>query len=277
MRAIFFFLYIRSQKIKKERRLSRIFAKDGKSVTLALDGYYFSSKTNGIDNTINQLPALVESGLDCALVTYGMLKNFREVFNCVPVVLRVDSTVNIFDNTVPDTTPVFSIEDALKVAAEGVVCMTFPGAFNEEKTHIMAMQLAQAADRWNVPLIVESLPYGYPVTSDDSNNPSVIAASARIAVELGADVIKTRFTGTEDDRLIVEAAGVPVLALGGPKTGIDGYFKFVQHCMQVGAKGVAVGRNITQDPQPAKVVAGLNAIIHENATAEDAYSLYMAK
>ena len=47
--------------------------------------------------------------------------------------------------------------------------------------------------------------------------------------------------------------------------------------MQVGAKGVAVGRNITQDPQPAKVVAGLNAIIHENATAEDACSLYMAK
>ncbi len=46
---------------------------------------------------------------------------------------------------------------------------------------------------------------------------------------------------------------------------------------QMGAKGVAVGRNITQDPQPAKVVAGLNAIIHENATAEDAYSLYMAK
>ncbi|HCJ8115606.1 TPA: phospho-2-dehydro-3-deoxyheptonate aldolase, partial [Klebsiella pneumoniae] len=85
------------------------------------------------------------------------------------------------------------------------------------------------------------------------------------------------FTGSPEDRLIVEAAGVPVLALGGPKTGIDGYFKFVQHCMQMGAKGVAVGRNITQDPQPAKVVAGLNAIIHENATAEDAYSLYMAK
>ncbi|EPG6688126.1 class I fructose-bisphosphate aldolase [Klebsiella pneumoniae] len=263
--------------MSKKRRLARIFAKDGKSVTLALDGYYFSTKTNGIDNTINQLPALVEHGLDCALVTYGMLKNYREALNSVPVVLRVDSTVSIFDNTVPDTTPVFSVEDALKVAAEGVVCMTFPGAFNEEKTHIMAMQLAQAADRWNVPLIVESLPYGYPVTSDDSNNPAIIAASARAAVELGADVIKTRFTGSPEDRLIVEAAGVPVLALGGPKTGIDGYFKFVQHCMQMGAKGVAVGRNITQDPQPAKVVAGLNAIIHENATAEDAYSLYMAK
>lgn len=56
--------------MSKERRLSRIFAKDGKSVTLALDGYYFSSNTNGIDNTIKQLPVLVENGLDCALVTW---------------------------------------------------------------------------------------------------------------------------------------------------------------------------------------------------------------
>ena len=70
---------------------------------------------------------------------------------------------------------------------------------------------------------------------------------------------------------IVEAARRADYPLGGPKTGIDGYFKFVQHYRR--AKGVAVGRNITQDPQPAKVVAGLNAIIHENATAEDAYSL----
>lgn len=220
--------------MSKERRLSRIFAKDGKSVTLALDGYYFSTKTNGIDNTINQLPALVEHGLDCALVTYGMLKNYREALNSVPVVLRVDSTVSIFDNTVPDTTPVFSVEDALKVAAEGVVCMTFPGAFNEEKTHIMAMQLAQAADRWNVPLIVESLPYGYPVTSDDSNNPAIIAASARAAVELGADVIKTRFTGSPEDRLIVEAAGVPVLAFRRAK---NRHRRLLQICSALYADG----------------------------------------
>jgi class I fructose-bisphosphate aldolase len=263
--------------MSKRRRLSRIFAKDGKSVTLALDGYYFSTKTDGIDNTLRQLPSLVEQGLDCALVTYGMLKNFKDELNAVPIVLRVDGTVNIFDNTVPDTAQVFSVEDAIKVGAEGVVCMTFPGAFNEEKTHNLAMRLAQAADAWNLPLIVESLPYGYPVTSDDSNNPVVIAAAARAAVELGADIIKTRFSGSAEDRMIVEASGVPVLALGGPKTGIDGYFTFVHHCMQMGAKGVAVGRNITQDPHPAKVVAGLNAIIHQGATPQDAYSLYMAK
>ncbi len=155
--------------------------------------------------------------------------------------------------------------------------MTFPAPSMKKKTHIMAMQLAQAADRWNVPLIVESLPYGYPVTSDDSNNPAIIAASARAAVELGADVIKTRFTGSPEDRLIVEAAGVPVLALGGPKpasTVTSNLFSTV--CRWV-RKAWLWDETLPEDPQPAKVVAGLNAIIHENATAEDAYSLYMAK
>lgn len=85
--------------MSKERRLSRIFAKDGKSVTLALDGYYFSTKTNGIDNTINQLPALVEHGLDCALVTYGMLKNYREALNSV--LLCYASTARSVSLTIP--------------------------------------------------------------------------------------------------------------------------------------------------------------------------------
>ncbi|QTF06506.1 phospho-2-dehydro-3-deoxyheptonate aldolase [Brenneria izadpanahii] len=263
--------------MSKKRRLSRVFAQDGKSVTLALDGYYFSTKTAGVDDTLKSLPVLIEKGLDCVLVTYGMAKNYEAELMNIPIVLRVDSTVNIFDNTVPDTKGVFSVEDALKIGADGVVCMTFPGAFNEEKTHDLAMKLAQAADAWNLPLIVESLPYGYPVTNSESNSPDVIAAAARIAVELGADVIKTRFSGSAADRLIVEAAGVPVLALGGPKTDILSYFEFVQHCMNMGAKGVAVGRNITQDPKPAHVVAGLHAIIHENATPEDAYGLYMKK
>ncbi|APC10787.1 MULTISPECIES: class I fructose-bisphosphate aldolase [Providencia] len=260
--------------MSKQRRLSKIFAQDGKSVTLALDGYFFSTKTEGIDNTIKQMPELVANGLDCALVTYGMARNYQKEFKDISIVLRVDSTVNVYDNSVPDTQQVFTTEDALKIDADGMVCMTFPGAFNEEKTHAMVARLVKEAEQWNMPFIVESLPYGYPVTSPESNEAKVIADAARIAVELGADVIKTRFSGTEDDYLIVEASMVPVLALGGPKTDTLGYFKFVEHCMNMGAKGVAVGRNITQDPKPIAMVAGLNAIIHQGASPEEAYALY---
>lgn len=252
-------------------------ARDDKSVILTLGGYCSFAKTNGADNTINQLSALVEHGPDCALVTYGILKGYREALDSVPVVLHADNTVSVLDNTVPNIILVFSAGDALKVAAEGVVCITFLGAFSGKRTHITTVQPAQAADRWDVPLIVGPPPYGYPVTNDDSNNPVTIATLARAVVELDADAVKTRFIDSSENRLIVGATGVPALALGGLKTGIDGYFKSVQRCVQTDVKGVAVGRSATRDPQPAGVVADLNAIIHKNATVEDAHSLYMAR
>lgn len=263
--------------MSKSNRLSKIFAADGKSITLALDGYYFSPKTDGVDRTINSLPKLVDNGLDCALASYGMIQNYQTLFNNTNYVLRVDSTVNVYDSTVPDTTFLYGINDALKLGADGVVCMTFPGAFNEEKSHLMAVELTKQCAEWNMPLIIEALPFGYPVTTPESNQPKFIATAARVAEELGADVVKTRFTGTDDDKLIIEATNVPVLALGGPKTDIHGYFKFVKHCMDIGAKGVAVGRNITQDPNPVGVVAGLNKIIHQQGSPEEALDVYENK
>lgn len=66
----------------------------------------------------------------------------------------------------------------------------------------------------------------------------MIAASARAAVEMGADIIKTRFTGTAQDSLIVEAAGVPVLALGGPKPAPRGISNLYSIVCRLGQKAL---------------------------------------
>ncbi|MGE7765872.1 hypothetical protein [Peribacillus sp. NPDC096540] len=64
----------------KTRRMANIFAEDGKSITLALDGFYFSTNTRGIDGTIAELPKMIENGLDAVLVTYGMAKTYTNSF-----------------------------------------------------------------------------------------------------------------------------------------------------------------------------------------------------
>jgi putative autoinducer-2 (AI-2) aldolase len=46
--------------------------------------------------------------------------------------------------------------------------------------------------------------------------------------------------------------------------------------MQRGAAGVNLGRNIWQDEYPAGVAAALRAVIHEEATPEDAFDLYQS-
>lgn len=261
----------------KTRRMNRIFAEDGKSITLALDGFHFSAKTEGIDETIALMPKLIESGLDAVLVTYGLAKAYAESFSRIGMLVRADVSTSIFDANVPGTIASLSVEDAVRLGADGIISMTFPGAVNEAESHQIAHQLARDADRWNMPFMCETLPYGYAVTNEASNDPNVIGTSARIGTELGADIIKTRFTGGAGDQKIVELADRPVLALGGPKTAnIEDYFSFVKHCIDAGASGVAVGRNITQNKDPVGVVAGLNMLIHRGGSVKEAYDAYQA-
>ncbi|WP_200886106.1 class I fructose-bisphosphate aldolase [Heyndrickxia ginsengihumi] len=257
--------------------MSRIFSDDGKSIILALDGYSFSAETSGIDKTIGMLSELVENGVDAVIVSYGTAKIYCDVLANVPMLVRADLSTSLFDASVPGTTKLLSVEDALKMGADGIVSMTFPGGENEANSHRIAWEIAKAADDWNMPFMCETLPYGYHVTSKQSNQIEKIAAGARLGTELGADMIKTRFTGEQGDAEIIKAAKCPVFALGGPKAeNIFAYFTFVKHCIDVGAKGVAIGRNITQSPNPIGMAAGLNTIIHKNGTAEEAFKVYEA-
>lgn len=261
--------------MSKFRRMNQIFATDGRAVVAALDGFAFSMTTSGIDDTSLQIDQLVNAGLDTALVTYGQAKTYERELAKVTTVLRVDANTNIYDSSVPNTQLFFNIKDALKLGASGVVCMTFPGASKREAdSHHMLTKLAHQSAKWEVPVIAETLPFGYPVTSSKSNDPHYIATAVRLSAELGADIIKTRFTGTKDDALITGSTSQPVLALGGPKTDTLTYFKFVQHCIEIGARGVAVGRNITQSQSPVGIVAGLNAIVHNKVDANTAFEIY---
>ncbi|WP_078394353.1 class I fructose-bisphosphate aldolase [Shouchella patagoniensis] len=259
----------------KIRRMKRIFANDGKSITLALDGYHFSSKTEEIDKTISLMPALMKSGLDAVLVTYGMAKAYADAFGRLGMLIRADASTEIFDPSVPRTMASITVEDAVRLGADGIISMTFPGADNEAESHRIASVLAKDADQWNMPFMCETLPFGYAVTNEASNDPNVIAVAARIGTEFGADIIKTRFSGRAEDRAIVNAANCPVLALGGPKTKkIEDYFTYVKHCIDMGAKGVAAGRNIIQSENPVGVVAALNVLIHQEGSVEEAYQAY---
>ena len=111
---------------------------------------------------------------------------------------------------------------------------------------------------------------------EKSNDPASIAAGARIGTEQGADIIKMRLTRKPEDIQVIQSAKKTVIAIGGPKADdMLEYFMFIQHCIEVGAKGVAIGRNIVQNEDPADFVAGLNKIIHLNGTAEEAYQVYI--
>jgi 3-hydroxy-5-phosphonooxypentane-2,4-dione thiolase len=100
-----------------------------------------------------------------------------------------------------------------------------------------------------------------------------LALACRIAAELGARVVKTYYC--EKFEKVTGSCPVPVVIAGGPKvpTGYE-VLQFVYDGIQKGAIGVNLGRNIWQDDHPVAMIRALRAIIHENATAEQAQKLY---
>jgi len=65
-----------------------------------------------------------------------------------------------------------------------------------------------------------------------------------------------------------------VLVRGGGKEDLRAVFDKSAALMKQGAMGMVYGRNIYQDSNPNAVVRGLMAIVHENASGEDAFALY---
>ena len=73
---------------------------------------------------------------------------------------------------------------------------------------------------------------------------------------------------------MVEAARCPVLVRGGGKEELNEIFKKSYGFLQQGTKGLVYGRNIYQHPNPARIVEAFMAMIHKDATPDEAMEIY---
>ncbi len=102
--------------------------------------------------------------------------------------------------------------------------------------------------------------------------PDVVAHAARMGAELGADIIKTNYTGdVETFKAVVECCPAPVVIAGGPKakTAKD-ILEMTADSLKAGGSGLSIGRNVFQHENPTAIVKALSAIVHQNASVEEA-------
>ena len=108
-------------------------------------------------------------------------------------------------------------------------------------------KLARECEQFGIPLIVESLARG---KNMNSTSPEVLKLHTRIAAELGADVIKTEYTGNPQTMAdVVGTCPLPILVLGGARKNSDTEaLAVLRQVLSTGVKGVFVGRNAFQSP-----------------------------
>ena len=100
-----------------------------------------------------------------------------------------------------------------------------------------------------------------------------VSYAVRVAQELGIDIIKTYWTGSADTFAKAVELGAPakVVISGGPRCAtLRACFEMTKSGMDAGAAGITYGRNIWQHPYPDAVVAGLQEIVHNGATVDQA-------
>jgi fructose-bisphosphate aldolase/2-amino-3,7-dideoxy-D-threo-hept-6-ulosonate synthase len=163
-----------------------------------------------------------------------------------------------------------TVEEALRLGADGVSLHINVGGKEEPE---MLEQLGRTADechKWNMPLLAMMYPRGENIKNP--HDPEIVAHVARIGAELGADIVKTLYTGDIDSfTKIVKSTPVPVVIAGGPKAKTDeDVLQMTEDAMKAGAKGVTYGRNIFAHKNPDKIVDALAGIIFRKETAKEA-------
>lgn len=255
------------------KRMYRIFKEDKKSLIVAIDHGSVMNVFPDLIDIEKILEEIVNNGADAFLTTFGIVKNFWNILKDKGVILRIDGGVSFIKNGNKSYTQLFSVEDALGVGADAVACMGLLGTNDESRTLGYLSKIVADAHKWQVPVLAEMIPGGF--IKKELHTPENIAISARIGVELGADIIKTEYTKDVDSfKNIVRGVFKPIVVLGGTKSDDPAdLLKMVKEAIDLGAAGVAIGRNIWGYSNPGKITAALSNIIHNGASIEEAVEI----
>ena len=254
-------------------RLGRIFREDGRSLIIPIDHGLSGPIMPGWEDPAVTLHRVIEGGPDGILTSFGVLKQYREIMaGKVATLLRLDGWATQFQEERHLRWPLlYTVEDALRLGADGVIVVGHFGAPCELETIQTIARVASDCQKWDMPLAVEPLPFPGPRVKN-VRDAETIAGVTRVAAELGADFIKTYYTGSAESFCKVTSyCPVPVLIAGGPRMETDrDVLETVHGMLEGGGKGIFFGRNVWQHRDPTGITRALRRIIHEGASVDTA-------
>lgn len=250
----------------------------GKNVALvAIDHGAEFGPIDGLTDVRATLDKL--AGADGILLNPGVMGQCADFFaapDAPAMIVRLTWTSSYcfpWNYTEAHTCSVLGADDALIAGADAVMaCCNLQTGDESLDTDNVALfaELAADADAAGVPMIGEVYPLAAEQLPQDELHMRVLRG-ARIVAELGADAVKTFYTG---DRFaeVVEGAGVPIFVLGASKTDEMGALAKAHEAVSAGARGVVFGRNVFQAADAAKFLSALAKVVHKEATPKEAFA-----
>jgi len=254
----------------KKRRLARIFQQDNRTVIVPMDHGVTIGPCKGIEVMQKTIDNLVKGKTDAILIHKGIAKVVN-VSNAGLIVM-LSGASNLSPNP-NNKVQVCSVQEAVRLGADGVSIHINVGAQDEDKMLTILGKVADECDMLGMPLLAMMYPRGPKVTNEHA--PEVVAHAARLGAELGADIIKTNYTGDVNTfRNVVECCPAPVVIAGGPKakTAKD-TLEMTADALGAGSAGLSIGRNVFQHENQIAMVKALSAMVHNGASVEEALKI----
>ncbi|MFX1588877.1 MAG: 3-hydroxy-5-phosphonooxypentane-2,4-dione thiolase, partial [Promethearchaeota archaeon] len=99
-----------------------------------------------------------------------------------------------------------------------------------------------------------------------------LGMASRMAAEMGATFVKTYYCDNFEE--VTSICPAPIVIAGGKKIDEKAALEMAKNAVEKGAVGVDMGRNIFQSDSPLGMIQAVRAIVHENASVNEAYEIY---
>jgi DhnA family fructose-bisphosphate aldolase class Ia len=253
-------------------RLQRLLPQQERTIVVAIDHGQTFGPMEGLTDFTAAAESLKEA--DGVLLAPQMVRFTGDLFygrNSPVMIVRLNwNTVHCepWEYEEAHIVKAFSPRAAVTVGAEavmaGLVLKTGSEQLDAHNVQQFA-QLAEEAHELGLPLIGEVFPAGR-LRERPAEFHDYIVKGCRIACELGADAIKTFYTG-ERFAEAVDGTPIPILALGAEKMEREiQALELAYKAVCAGAAGVVFGRNVVQAADPATFLRALKEVVRGGVT-----------
>jgi len=257
--------------IGKIIRLERIIDRNsGRTVIIPMDHGVTVGPVQGLEDMRTTVSKVVKGGANAILMHKGIVRaGHRGAGRDVGLIIHLSGSTSLS----PDPNAkelVCTVEEAIKLGADAVSVHINLGAQTDKEMLRQLGYISCQCLQWQMPLVAMMYTRGPKIKNEyDVNNTK---HAARVAAELGADIVKVVYTGSpETFAEVVQGCPVPVVIAGGPKMNSDkDIFQMVAGALKAGAAGLSIGRNAFQHKNPEKMVKALCKMVHNGAGVKEA-------
>ncbi|WP_254543452.1 2-amino-3,7-dideoxy-D-threo-hept-6-ulosonate synthase [Halomarina pelagica] len=247
-------------------RLDRI-GTDGRYLVVPMDHGITLGAVRGLKDIESTIDAVTRGGADCVLTQKGIAPRVHPNKNGKGYVVHLNASTVIGPDS-DDKRLTGTVEEAVRAGADAVSFHINVGSNYEPKQIEELARVADDADRLGMPLLAMTYARGPGI---DEHDAQALGHAVRLGEELGADLIKTAYSGdAESFAHVVESTRLPVVIAGGAPEGDHATLAAVRGAMDAGAAGVSMGRSIFQHDDPEAITRAVSAVIHDDASADDA-------